>query len=157
MCCQQGTGESEQANPGSERRHGSECVARSEGPCPIGDMTAIIGPQDALSSCRRVCEWLAAALEMRCRETGCGFDSRALRFSNRCARSVLRLHSSCVCRSNARLFARFAMAELRLQWPNHISQEVIDLFRRAADDLVSLEFATHVDFSEASVRNEPFD
>ena len=29
---------------------------------------------------RRVSEWLAASLEMRCRETGCEFDSRALRF-----------------------------------------------------------------------------
>ncbi len=28
----------------------------------------------------RVSEWLAATLEMSCRETGCGFDSRALRF-----------------------------------------------------------------------------
>jgi hypothetical protein len=28
---------------------------------------------------RRVSEWLAASLEMRCRETGCGFESRALR------------------------------------------------------------------------------
>ncbi len=29
---------------------------------------------------RRVSEWLAATLEMWCRETGCGFESRALRF-----------------------------------------------------------------------------
>ncbi len=28
---------------------------------------------------RRVSEWLAATLEMSCRETGCGFESRALR------------------------------------------------------------------------------
>ena len=28
---------------------------------------------------RRVSEWLAATLEMWCRETGCGFESRALR------------------------------------------------------------------------------
>lgn len=29
---------------------------------------------------RRVSEWLAATLEMWCRETGCEFESRALRF-----------------------------------------------------------------------------
>src|SRR5580704_3421053 len=31
-------------------------------------------------SSRRVSQWLAATLEMSCRETGCGFESRALRF-----------------------------------------------------------------------------
>ena len=36
--------------------------------------------QEAIRSTRRVSEWLAATLEMWCRETGCGFDSRALRF-----------------------------------------------------------------------------
>ena len=30
--------------------------------------------------CRRVSEWLAATLEMWCRVTGCGFESRALRY-----------------------------------------------------------------------------
>ena len=33
----------------------------------------------ALWRFRRVSEWLAATLEMSCRETGCGFESRALR------------------------------------------------------------------------------
>ncbi len=28
----------------------------------------------------RVSEWLAASLEMKCRATGCEFESRALRF-----------------------------------------------------------------------------
>ena len=32
---------------------------------------------------RRVSEWLAATLEMSCRETGCGFESRALRSKRR--------------------------------------------------------------------------
>src|SRR5947209_16715849 len=35
----------------------------------------------AQSAIRRVSEWLAATLEMWCPARGCGFESRALRFS----------------------------------------------------------------------------
>src|SRR5688572_3821037 len=38
-----------------------------------------------LETVRRVSEWLAATLEMWCRVTGCGFESRALRFAQQVA------------------------------------------------------------------------
>ncbi len=37
--------------------------------------------RDRPSRCWRVCEWLAASLEMMCPVRGCGFESRALRLS----------------------------------------------------------------------------
>ena len=39
---------------------------------------------------RRVSEWLAATLEMSCRVTGCGFDSRALRSVECCPGHTLK-------------------------------------------------------------------
>jgi hypothetical protein len=38
-------------------------------------------------STRRVSEWLAATLEMWCRVTGCGFESRALRLFSKALRN----------------------------------------------------------------------
>ena len=38
-------------------------------------------PQELSCRIGRVSEWLAASLEMKCRVTGCGFESRALRSS----------------------------------------------------------------------------
>jgi len=46
------------------------------------DAPSLRAPTDAAARARpsrRVSEWLAVSLEMTCRETGCGFESRALR------------------------------------------------------------------------------
>ena len=50
------------------------------------------------ASAWRVCEWLAASLEMRCIERCCGFDSRALRWKHfGSLRKVLSLANQQVC------------------------------------------------------------
>ena len=54
-------------------QHGAKKRATCQNPKPVLSLGM------SRVALRRVSEWLAATLEMSCRETGCGFESRALR------------------------------------------------------------------------------
>jgi hypothetical protein len=73
----------------------STAVRTKEG-CARGNR----GYDRILATAWRVSEWLAATLEMWCRETGCEFESRALRFhlTCDCAKNCVEDHvrSKCV-------------------------------------------------------------
>ena len=56
-------------------------AARAGGDLPAAGLGNKLEKPGLGPAIRRVSEWLAATLEMSCRETGCGFESRALRSS----------------------------------------------------------------------------